>query len=115
MTLAIVSNLVHETTSGTGTGNLDLSNVNGKQPFNTAFGNGATTNVFFYFISHRDAAEYEFGTGHMSDVDTLVRDTVIGGSNGSSAVTFSAGTKDVTSAIPASLQMARPALSMILG
>lgn len=105
------SDLVHETTTGTGTGNLDLSNVNGKRSFNTAFGNGAPTNVFDYFISHRTAAEWERGTGHMSDSDTLVRDTVIASSNSNNAVNFSAGTKDVTNDIPASRQVEGPGSS----
>ena len=37
------SNLVHQTSTGSGTGNLTLVSVNGKRSFNTAFGNGATT------------------------------------------------------------------------
>lgn len=97
------SDLVHETTTGTGTGNLDLVNVNGKRSFNTAFSTGGT-NVFDYFISHRTAAEWERGTGHMSDADTLVRDTVIASSNSNNAVNFSAGTKDVSNDIPAANQ-----------
>lgn len=101
--MASVADLVHQTSTTTGTGNLTLSSVNGKQTFNTAFGTGGT-NVFFYFISNQGAAEYEYGTGHMFDATTLVRDTVLGGSNGTSAVTFSAGTKDVTNDIPASYQ-----------
>jgi hypothetical protein len=36
----------------------------------------------------------------MSDATTLVRDTVQGGTNGTSPVSFSAGTKDVTNALP---------------
>lgn len=98
------SDLVHETTTGTGTGNLDLVNENGKRSFNTAFGNGAPTNVFDYFISNRAAAEWERGTGHMSDSDTLVRDTVLASSNAGAAVNFSAGTKDVTNDEPAAAQ-----------
>lgn len=97
-----IGNLVHETTTGTGTGNLDLSNVNGKRSFNTSFGNGSSTDVFWYFISHRTAAEWEVGTGHMSDSDTLVRDTVISSSNSNNAVNFAAGTKDVTNDVPVS-------------
>lgn len=98
------SDLVHETTTGTGTGNLDLAVASGKRSFNTAFGNGAPTNVFDYYISHRSAAEWERGTGHMSDADTLVRDTVIASSNANAAVNFSAGTKDVANDIPAGNQ-----------
>lgn len=97
----IISNLVHETSTTTGTGNFTLSNVNGKQSFNTAFGNGATTDVFWYFISNRDAAEWEVGTGHMSAASTLVRDTIIASTNSNAAVNFSAGTKDVTNNVPA--------------
>lgn len=97
-----IGNLVHETSTTTGTGNFTLTNANGKQSFNGEFGNGSTTNVFFYFISNRDvASEREWGTGHMSASSTLVRDTVLGGSNGTSAVNFSAGTKDVTNDTPA--------------
>ncbi len=96
-----IANLVHETSTTTGTGDLTLANVNGKQPFNTAFGNGSTADVFHYFISNRSAAEWERGTGHLSAASTLVRDTVSEGTNGTSAVNFSAGTKDVTSDQPA--------------
>lgn len=98
------ANLVHQTTSGTGTGNLSLSSVNGKRTFASAFGTGASQNVFDYFISSRDAAEWERGTGHMSDSTTLVRDAVLESSNSNALVNFSAGTKDVANDIPASQQ-----------
>ncbi len=74
--------------------------MNGKRSFNTAFGTGGT-DVFDYFISNRDVAEWERGTGHMSASTTLVRDTVIASSNANNAVNFSAGMKDVTNDIPA--------------
>lgn len=96
------SDLVHETATTTGTGNFTLTNADGKRSFNTAFGNGSITNVFDYFISHRTAAEWERGTGHMSAATTLVRDTVIASSNANAAVNFAAGTKDVTNDQPAS-------------
>lgn len=94
------ANLVHETSTSTGTGNLTLTNVNGKNSFNNAFGTGGT-DVFDYFLSNQAAAEWERGTGHLSDATTLVRDTVIESTNSNNAVNFSAGTKDVTNAIPA--------------
>lgn len=97
------SDLVHQTTTSTGTGALTLTAVNGKRSFLTAFGTGGT-NTFDYFISSRDAAEWERGTGHES-AGTLVRDTVIASSNSNNAVNFSAGTKDVTNDIPASNQV----------
>lgn len=102
--MAAIGDLVHQLTTVTGTGNATLSNVNGRRSFNTAFGNGVTLNVFYYYISNRDAAEWEVGTGHMSDATTLVRDTVLTSSNSNSLVSFSAGTKDVSNAVPASLQ-----------
>lgn len=98
------ANLVHETSISTGTGNLTTSAVNGKQRFSTPFGTAATTNVFDYFISNRDAAEYERGTGHMSAVGTLVRDTVIESTNANALVNFSVGTKDITNDVPAAKQ-----------
>ena len=103
--MASIDNLVHQTTSGTGTGSLTLAAVNGKRSFNTAFGNGATPNVFYYFISNRSASEWEIGTGSMSDATTLSRDTVLYSSNGGSLVNFTSGTKDVTNDLPANLQV----------
>jgi hypothetical protein len=99
------ANLVHETSTSTGTGNFTITALNGKQRFSTAFGTGATPNVFDYFISNRDAAEWERGTGHMSDASTLVRDTVMESTNSNSAVNFSAGTKDVANDVPAAKQL----------
>jgi len=95
------ANLVQEESTTTGTGNFTLSNKDGRQSFNGAFGTGGT-DLFYYFIMHQSAAEWEVGTGHMSDATTLVRDTVINSTNSNAAVSFSAGTKDVTSAYPAS-------------
>lgn len=98
------ANLVYETSTTTGTGNLTVAGVNGKQRLSTAFGTGGT-DVFDYFISNRSATEWERGTGHMSDANTLVRDTVIESTNSNAAVDFSAGTKDVTNAVPAGALM----------
>lgn len=98
------ANLVHETSTTTGTGNFTVADANGRQSFNDAFGTGGT-DTFDYFISHQSAAEWEYGTGHLSDASTLVRDTVINSSNSDAAVNFSAGTKDVTNDVPASRQI----------
>lgn len=99
------ADLVHEISTTTGTGNLTVSAENGKRRLSDAFGTGVTTDVFDYFVSHRSAAEWEQGTGHMSDANTLVRDTVIASSNSNAAVNFSAGIKDITNDIPASKQI----------
>ena len=101
-----IADLVHETSTSTGTGNLTLSAVDGRVRFSDAtdgFGTGSGP-AFDYFISHRAAAEWERGVGHMSDANTLVRDTVLASSNSGSAVNFSAGTKDVSNDLPASKQ-----------
>lgn len=98
-----IANLVQQSTTSTGTGQLTLTQLNGRQDFHAAFGPGGT-NVFFYFITHRSAAEWELGTGHMQDTATLARDTVLDSSNGGLAVNFSAGDKDVVNDIPAAYQ-----------
>lgn len=97
------ANLVHMNSVTTGTGNVTLSAVNGKQTFAQAFGTGGT-DVFDYFISNQGAAEWERGTGHLSSATVLVRDTVLESSNSNALVNFSAGTKDVANDIPAALQ-----------
>lgn len=111
--MTAVANLVHETSSTTGSTDFTLAAVNGKLRCSTAFGTGAT-NVFVYFISHRTAAEWEYGLGYMSDANTLVRLAVLGSSNAGSAVTFSAGTKDVTNDVDALTQYHRPARNAII-
>lgn len=102
--MAAIGDLVHQSSTTTGTGNLTLSAINGKRNFGDVFGTGVTTNVFYYYVSNRNAAEWEYGTGHMSDATTLVRDTVIASSNSNAAVSFSAGTLDVVNDLPSSIQ-----------
>lgn len=102
--VAKIANLVQQATTSNGTGDLILNAVNGRQSFNSAFGNGVTLNVFYYFIAHQTLVEWEIGTGHLSDSVTLVRDTVIASSNLNLAVNFSAGAKDIVNDLPASLQ-----------
>src|SRR6202048_3481283 len=105
--MAAQKDLIHETSTSTGTGNFTTTLVNGKVQFGDStngFGTGSTTNVFDYYIMNRDAAEWERGTGHCSVLGTLVRDTVTASSNANALVSFSAGTKDVTNDVPASQQ-----------
>lgn len=96
--------LIHQQSKTTGALALALTAVNGKRTFDAEFGTGGT-DKFDYFISNRDAAEWERGTGHLVDAGTLVRDTVLASSNGNSAVTFSAGTKDIVNDVPANKQV----------
>jgi hypothetical protein len=97
------ADLVHQTSTGTGTGNLALTAVNGKRSFLSAFGTGGT-NTFYYFISSRAAAEWERGSGHESG-GALVRDTVLASSNANALVNFAAGFKDITSNQPANIRV----------
>lgn len=108
------SDLIHQTATSTGTGNFTLAAVNGKRSFNDGFGTGGT-DVFDYYISSRDAAEWERGTGSMSDATTLVRDTVIASYNANAAVNFAAGTKDVTNDIPAAKQVTTDTTQTLTG
>lgn len=103
-----VADLVHETSASTGTGNLTVALVNGKQRFSDAFGtgdNGADNPVAF--ISNREATEWEVVQVYMSDANTMVRSgTPLKSSNSNAAVNFSAGVKDITNDIPAQEQAA---------
>jgi lysophospholipase L1-like esterase len=100
---ASIANLVHQKTTGTGTGALALAAAPGRRSFFSAFGSGGA-DAFYYFISHASMAEWEAGTGHLSDAATLVRDTVLDSSSGGARVSFSAGRKDVVNDLPASVQ-----------
>lgn len=97
-----VDDLVYEVTTSTGTGNLTTSGVSGKQRGATVFGTsdlGANNPIMF--ISHQSADEWEIAPCYYSSAGVLVRGTPIKSSNGGAAVNFSAGTKDITNAIPA--------------
>ena len=97
-----VADRVRETTTTTGTGTLDLAGaVSGFRTFVSGIGDG---NVTYYAIVHRTSAEFEIGIGTVTDAstDTLSRTTVLSSSNSNSAVSFSAGTKDVFCTQPAS-------------
>ena len=97
-----VADRVRETTTTTGTGTLNLGGaVSGFRTFVSGIGDG---NVTYYAIVHRTAAEFEIGIGTVTDAstDTLSRTTILSSSNSNSAVSFSAGTKDVFCTLPAS-------------
>lgn len=112
--MALVGDNVHQTATTTGTGDFTLATVNGRQSFEDEFGTGGTS-VFYYYIVNRSAAEWELGTGHMSDATTLVRDAVIRSTNSNNAVSFAAGTKDVTCDLPAQDQMAELDYGLVTG
>lgn len=98
-----IANLVQQKTLSTGTGDMTLTLLSGRQSFQSAFGLGGA-NSFYYFISHRTAPEWEAGTGHLSPAGLLVRDAVAASSAGGARVNFSAGAKDVGNDLPAAVQ-----------
>ena len=91
----VLADRVKETTTTTGTGTITLAGAStGYQSF-AAVGNGNTT---FYCIAGQTTSEWEVGIGtYTSAGTTLARTTVLSNSAGTqpSALSFSAGTKDV--------------------
>lgn len=96
----LFAELVEETTTSTGTGNLTLAGASGVglRTFNTAIG---LNTRFYYSIGQDDQSEWEAGVGYLSGSTTLVRERVTESSNSNALVSFSAGTKKVRLALDA--------------
>lgn len=94
-----IADRVAETTTTTGTGTLTLDGAQSRfRGFATAGMNGREVE---YTIAHRTLDEWEVGVGTFTTAGaTLTRTRVKSSSAGGSAVTFSAGTKDVFIAMP---------------
>jgi len=98
----VINDRVKETSTTEGTGTFNLAGaVTGFDTFVAGIADGNTT---YYAIFHQGEDEWEVGLGTVTDAtpDTLARTTVITSSNSDSAVTFTAGTKDVFCTLPAS-------------
>ena len=95
----VLADRVKETTTTTGTGTVTLLGASsGFQSF-AVVGDANTT---FYTIAAQTGTEWEVGIGtYTSSGTTLARTTILSSSNGGSAVSFSAGTKDVFVTYPA--------------
>lgn len=97
----VLADRVKETTTTTGTGTVTLLGAaTGYQSF-AVIGNGNTT---FYCIAGQTGSEWEVGIGtYTSSGTTLARTTILSNSSGTqpSALSFSAGTKDVFVTYPA--------------
>ena len=92
----VIADRVKDSTTTTGTGTITLSGTapTGYQNFSVS-GNGNTT---YYCIAGQGTNEWEVGVGtYTSSGTTLARTTVLANSSASqpTALTFSAGTKDV--------------------
>ena len=83
-----------DTTTTVGTSPLVVSGTApvGSQTFSAVMSVGDTC---YYSAQHRTLNEWEVGLGTYSSANTLTRTTIYSSSNAGSAVTFSAGTKDV--------------------
>jgi len=101
----MLANRVKETSTTTGTGNLTLAGAaTNFQTFNNAFG---TDQYFYYWIIDDTNNIWESGIGYLSASTTLVRTKVLDNSSGTtSALSLSAGTKDVFCAAPERSQAA---------
>jgi len=96
-------NRIKETTTTTGTGNLTLAGAaTNYRTFNTEYG---TNRNFPYVIIDDTNNVWETGYGYLSGSTTLVRDFVLDNSSGgSTALTLSAGTKDVVTGLTAHMR-----------
>ena len=98
----IIKDRVKEGTVSTGTGAVTLGGASATfDPFNSYMVDGDTT---YYAIVHTTSGvdEWEVGIGTWNTGNTLTRTTILSGSNGTSAVDFSSGTKNVFMTYPAS-------------
>jgi len=97
----VLADRVKETTTTTGTGTVTLLGAStGYQSF-AVIGNANTT---YYTIASQSGSEWEVGIGtYTSSGTTLARTTVLSNSSATqpSALSFSAGTKDVFVSYPA--------------
>ena len=101
----VLNDRVKETSTTTGTGIVTFGGaVTGFDTFSTGVGNSNTT---YYAIVNRTVDEWEVGLGTLAgDSSTMTRTTVLTNSDGNtSAITLSAGTKDIFCTEPASKTM----------
>lgn len=101
----VYADRVRETSTSTGTGTFVLAGaVTGFRTFASGIG---ASNTCYYTIAHRTASEWEVGFGTLDSLGTTLTRTAIQSSSTGSAVSFTAGTKDVFVTFPA-VQMGLP-------
>ena len=99
----VVAERVVDTTSTTGTGAFALT---GEEPtgYRSIGDVCADGDTIWYTAAHRTLDQWEVGTGtYGAGTNVLTRTTVLASSNSGSAVNFSAGVKDITCGVPASI------------
>lgn len=98
----VLKDRVKEQSTTTGTGSFTLSGAyDGFQTFATAIASGSTVYYCIHNTSIGVGGEWEVGIGTFTAPSTLSRDTVLESSTGGTAVSFSAGTKEVFVTYPA--------------
>jgi hypothetical protein len=104
----ITADRVRDTSTSTGTGNFTVS---GTAPtgFRTLSAVLSVGDTFYYAIQSQGLNEWEVGLGTYSSANVFARTTVLSSSNSGSAVTFSAGTKDVFLTLAAAKTIQREA------
>ena len=97
----VINDRVKVTSTTTGTGAMALgAAVTGFETFAQGIGNNNET---YYCIFNQGTTEFEVGRGTLDGTSAnLARTEVISSSNSDSAVSFTAGTKDVFCTLPAS-------------
>jgi hypothetical protein len=83
-----------DTTTTTGTGPFAVTGT-GPTGYHTFSEKLSVDDTFYGFIRHRTADEFQYGLFEYSASNEITTTEVLGGSNGASAVNFSAGTKDI--------------------
>ena len=109
----VIKDRIKETTTTTGTGDMSLGGADATfDTFSSCMSNSDTT---YYAIVHTtyNTDEWEVGLGtYNSSTNALERTTVLAGSNGTSAVNFSAGDKNVFVTFPADVTAGRAILGL---
>jgi len=102
----VTSDHVRDTSTTAGSGAFSVSGTapTGYRTFSAVL---SVSDTFYYSIQHQTLNEWEVGLGTYTSANVFLRTTVYSSSNAGSAVTFSAGTKDVfiTMAASRSLQI----------
>jgi len=109
----VIKDRIKETTTTTGTGDMSLGGADATfDTFSSCMSNSDTT---YYAIVHTtyNTDEWEVGLGtYNSSTNALARTTVLAGSNGTSAVNFSAGDKNIFITFPADATAGRAILGL---
>ena len=90
----VTADRVRDTSTTAGSGSFSVSGTapTGYRTFSAVL---SISDTFYYSIQHQTLNEWEVGLGTYTSANTFSRTTIYSSSNAGSAVTFSAGTKDV--------------------